>query len=242
MSLVTRYSVPRMVQVGLAQSLTMDVYDADTQAQATPTAATLEAFDGPDTILAETAGTGGAPSSYSLLAATTSGRAPSETWLEVWRLTVGGNVHTVTRTGYLCRRIYVPTLTQNDLYRRHPRLSDMMAEGQTSWADIILDTTETLERRIIAKGRRPHLIFDTWALRDCEIALALHLIFRDLATSIGDGRYADLDEKYREEFEREFERVKFRYDSSETGTVDTADQKSSVVPLIITAGVQRWSL
>jgi len=115
---------PRVIQKGEINTLYMDIYDRDTQAQATASAATVSIWLGDKQIVTDAAASSlGPPAYYTLPAATTSSETLSERVREVWTLTVSGTEHTVTVGGYLVLYPFVPPFTENDLINRHRSLA-----------------------------------------------------------------------------------------------------------------------
>ena len=236
MSLISRQLGPRIVERGVAASLTMPVYSAAGVEQ-TATVATLTLTDGAETILSAVAATSlGPPAAYSLLAATSQARGLSERWLEVWSLTIGGVVYTFRRSGYLVRHAFHASITDTDLTALHADLLDLLPSGTTDLSAYRSRAAEKIERDLIKKGRRPHLIFDSWALLDAHVALTLHYIFRDFASSIGDGRYQTLAGEYLAQFGAEFDSCKFSYDASESGTPADSALEATAPMIVLTSG------
>lgn len=235
MALVTRFAGPRMIERGVAQSLTFPVFSA-AGAEQTATAATVTLQVENRTVLAATAATSlGPPASYSLLAATTTSEALSDRWLETWAMTIGGTPYTFRRAAYLVRHVFYPTITDTDLTDVHAELTELLDSDVDDYSRYREAAREKIERHLIKKGRRPELIFDNWALYDAHRALTLHLIFRDYASSIGDGRYTELAAEYLEEWKSEIESVRFRYDDQLSGTIDSGDKEGGEPSIILTS-------
>jgi hypothetical protein len=236
MSLISRQLGPRIVERGIAASLTMPVYSAAGVEQ-TPSAATVRITDGAEVVIDTVAATSlGPPAAYSLLAATSQARGLSERWLEVWSLTIGGLPYTFRRSGYLVRHAFHPSITDTDLTALHADLLDLLPSGTTDMSAYRTRAAEKIERDLIKKGRRPHLIFDSWALLDAHVALSLHYVFRDFASSIGDGRYQTLATEYLAQFGAEFDSCKFSYDASESGTPADSALEATAPMIVLTSG------
>lgn len=244
MSLALTLTRPRSVERNRATTLTLTVTDTLTGTVQIPSAATVAIWDGSTVILADTAsttlGSGGYSCTYSLLAATIPDSISlTDRYLEVWTLTVSSVVYTFQVSGYLCRRAYHPTLTDADLIGAHPQLATLRPPGYTTYGTWLDEAQGWVERKLIQRGRRPELIFDAWALRDAHLYYALSLIFRAFSSSLGVGRYADLTDRYEAMAADEMKALKFRYDKSETGTIDDIAQESNNAPLLLTAGNPR---
>jgi hypothetical protein len=229
------------VELGVAQTLTLEVYPEDSATQSTATAGTLTLTQGGSTLLSAVSATvgGSSTASYPLLAATTSALSPADDLLEVWRLTIGGLTETFQRSGYLVRRAWHPTITDADLIDYHSDLASLRPASLTTYEPYRRRAGNWLQTRLIAKGRRPWLLFDAWALTEVHICKTLALVFADFESSVGDGRYAKLATAYQEQAEGALTSVTFRYDAAETGTIDDETQKSSSPPVFLTSGPTR---
>ena len=239
MSLVLRHATPRSVERGVDTSLTADVYDA-AGGQLTATAGVLTIRDGSEVVVDAAAATSlGPPAAYTLAGSVTSTRGLSERWIEEWTLTISGTAHTFRRAGYLVRHVFYPTLTDTDLYARYSDLADLRDPDQTSYETQREAARERIERDLIKRGKRPWLVFDSWALYDAHLAMTGHIIFNDFATSIGDGRYKEEADRLWEEYQRELDACNFRYDMDESGTVTSETQVSSVGSVILSGSPRR---
>lgn len=233
--MIVAHTLPRIVERGVAATLTLDVRD-DSGTAVTFTAGTLTIMDGTFEVLAATAFTTGAPASYSLLAATTSSRTLSDDWIETWTGTISGSPYTFTRRGYLVRTAFYPTLTDTDLTARHTELDRNRPPTISSYSKYRNAAHELIQRRLLAKGRRPWLIFDTWALFDAHLAATLMLIAKDFATALNATRWTELAAQYAAEYEAAFNAITFSYDTSEEGTLTDDAKKSANPVLTFTAG------
>ena len=227
MSLVLRHALPRAIERGVANTLTADVYD-EAGAQQTATAGTLTLYAGSKLILDGVAVTSaGAPTSHTLAAGSTADEGLSDSWLEVWALTIGGTVYTFRRDAYLVRHVLYPTITDTDLIELHSDLAALRDSDQSSYQVQREAAWTRVQHRLIAAGRRPELVLSSWALREYHRALTLEILFTDFASSTGDGRYRDLAEHYRDAAEVEWSRLPLRYDADEGGTEDTGDRATA---------------
>ena len=234
--LTHRQSMPRIIEQGVAQTLTLDVYDDATEAQQTATAGTLTASVGGVAVLSAVSATLGPPASYALLAATTADSAIEASWHEVWSLTIGGIAYPFQRTGYLVRRAWHPTILDADLVDYHADLSTIRPPSITTFEPYRRKAGEWIQRKLLQTGKRPWLIFDPWELTEVHAFKALSLIFRDFASSIGDGRYKELAAEYDGKADSAWSAVTFRYDAGHTGTISTSAQEGASAPIVLTAG------
>lgn len=240
MALVLRHRGPRMIRRGVTVALDADVRDEEGTAQTVTTfGSTLTLTDGDEVLVDAGAVTGGTGATYPLNASVTTDRALSDRLLERWSLVIGGVTREFTRPAYLVRSVFTPVLVPDDLIALYSDLDDIQDPGVGTWGDKITDARETIERDLIKKGRRPDMVFDSWALFDAHRHLTLHLVFKDAKASIGDGRYSELAEHHLAEYRREMESVSFRYDVAESGTVSGAASTSVSPPLVLTAGRSR---
>jgi len=231
---ITRYALPRFVELGQPLTLDLDIY-SDADAQQTTTAATLTVYLGTEELLSGVAATPGAPTTYALLGATTTDRAPSDDYLEVWDVTIGGAPHRFQREGYLVRRAYHPTITDRDLTDRHSELLAFSSKlgGYQRFRD---EANVEVQMALLEKGRRPWLIFDRAAIRRLHLYQTFALVFNDFMSVVGDGKWERLRDDYREKYERALDTVSFRYDEGQSGTIDTASRQPSASSVFATAG------
>ena len=204
----------------------------------TPTVGTFTLKQGSNTLLdavpCTTLGASLTPTSgtYDLLAADTSGQPLGTDYLEIWTFTGANPGHTppVTvefrRPAYLVRSALWPVVSDVDLVARHSRLDDLLPPGQTNWGSYRELAWEILNRDLIKKGRRPELILDPFALIDAHVFKTLELIFRDLSTLVGDGRYTEFAILYGEAYTAEWEVIQFRYDRNEDNAIDPGELES----------------
>jgi hypothetical protein len=236
--LALRQRAPLMVVRGQTQTLTADVRDEADTVQ-TVTSGTLTITDGVEVVVNAATITGGNGATYSLADSVTTSRTLSDRWVAQWSLVIGGTTYTLIQSAYLVRWAFTPSLTPTDLVTEYSDIDDIRSPDLTSWSAKVTDARETIERELIKRGRRPHLILDPWALFDAHRHLVLHLIFKDAKSSIGDGRYSELAADHLALYIREIDGIKPRYDVDQLGAVTDATQRASSSPVMLTAGPSR---
>lgn len=231
--LTARFQLPRFIERNVAQTLTLDVYDA-AGAQQTATAGWFTLRRGSTDIVArEVIDTPGAPSSHAITAAETDGEALGDNYLEVWELTIGGVDYTFRRTAYLVRHALYPVLTEQDVLDRHEDLARELPSALTSTEAYRDAAWGKVNRRLITQGRRPELVLDSWALWDYHLAETLYLVATDLMTGAAGSRWTELRDHYAEEKETAWAGLEFRYDSDEDGDADD-DERVSATSVLMT--------
>ena len=238
--LVASVPYPDELQRGVDTTITLAVYDDATGAQKTATSGTVSVYAGSRKLIDEATVTAGAPSSYTLAAASTSGESLAADWLEVWTLVIDGTSHTFSRPAFLVRRPYRHVLTQADVTELHPELADRETAGTLDLDQYIQAADAVVRRDLIKKGNRPELVFDTWALLDAHRAKVLELVFRADSQSVGDGRYAELADYYAQAYRDEWGTISFTYDDDEDGTIDDNDDRRGGQPTIMLTHRKRW--
>lgn len=239
MSNRVQLSLPRIVQRGEATSLTLPLR-SEADAELTATSGTLTVKLGSKTLVdAAALSAFGPPVSYSLLAATTTDESLSEEWLEIWDLDIG----TYTHAGYLVRYPYHSHVTDAALTDLHAEILYHLPPGETTAEKYRRSAKETIERRLIAKGRRPWLIVDAWALYDAERHLAVSLWASDTAARVKDAiQYTRLAAEHERKYERAFDGVTFRYDEDSDGTIADGEEQQAAQPILtLSAGRSRRS-
>ena len=223
MSLHPRVRQPYVIQRGVDNALTLDIYDAS-QAQQTATAATVTIRIGSRVIVDAASATGlGPPISYTLTAATTADESLSDQVTVSWSPTIGGVVYTMPpRRGFLVRTPFRLTMTDTDLLAVDRNIADYRSSADSNFSWAIEEARERIERRLLKKGRRPWLIFDEWALFDALRLEALAVIYGSGRTGLQPtAMHTTLAYEKERQAEKEFAEVQFAYDEDETGILDT---------------------
>ena len=240
MTLIASISYPDEIQRGVANVLSVTVYDDATGSAKTASAGTVSVYAGSRKVVNEATVTAGNPSTYTIPAATTKDEALAGDWLSVWSLTIDGVVTTFSRPAFLVRRPYRHVVTQADVTDLHPELATRETDG-TLDLDSYIQAADVLVRRdLIKRGNRPELVFDAWALADAHRYKALELIFRADAHSVGDGRYRDLSEHYAQAYRDEWGTISLVYDDDEDGTIDDTDGRRGGQPVVMLTARKRW--
>lgn len=234
MSMAAPHQLPRIVERGVDQTITLDVRASD-GTQQTASAGTLTITDGARVLVSASAVTVGPPASYALAGSLTADGPLSDALLEVWSLTISGVPYVFRRAGYIVRHAFHPTIGDSDLTDRDSDLLSILPSGETTLEKYREAARQRLERDLLRKGRRPWLIFDSYDLFDAHVALSLALFYRDASMKLGDGRYTDEHTARMTEYEHELGRVSFRYDSAESGVIDDETPAASQGPLVLSA-------
>lgn len=224
-----RFRTSETIERGRTQILNCPTSRAG--AVATPTAGTITIYrpDGTELISAAAVTIpAGSVAQYSLTGATTASEVLSDGWLIEWALTMPDNVvHTFRQDGALCRRALFPVIGQDELVQRHSDLPALLGSA-ASYQPYIEEAWVTICNRLIAAGRRPYLVIQPSALRDCHLMLSLHLIFLDYSTSAGDGgRWQALAGHYMTTYEAAWGQLQFSYDQNDENRIDVTSKKGA---------------
>lgn len=129
----------------------------------------------------------------------------------------------------LCRRPWRPTVTEADLYERITSLNPDNAyaiTAQTSHQTKIDLAAGRILRELYAQGQRPELITTPSALHDLHRALALAMVFEDLATNLNNDAYFATADRFLSEYKGHLQRLTFRADTDDNGQ-QTGARKTS---------------
>ena len=197
-------------------------------ATATPTSGTVTVSRPDGTVLVTASVTVATIATYSLTGATTTAEALGEGWLIEWALVMPDAVtHTFRQDAALCRRTLYPVISQDDLTQRHSDLPSLLGAA-ASYQPYIDEAFFTICTRLIGAGRRPYLVIQPSALRECHLMLALHLVFIDYSTSAGDGgRWQALAAHYLMGYEQAYGQLRFSYDEADDNRIDPTKKKSA---------------
>lgn len=168
---------------------------------------------------------------YSILASDMSSQPRGEGWRIEWTLTMpDGIVHVFRNDAAIVKaRLYAP-ITEADLYRRCPAIDpsgNAPLTSQSNFASFIDESWVMIQHKLINKGNRPNLIMTPSALRSVHIALTLALIFDDMA-SRDNLSFADRAKAYHDEYEEEWDELRFEYDTTDDGDSDSRKKQSAV--------------
>lgn len=241
---IHRYFLPRCIARNRDFTPRLSVFDLAGGAETLtgPGAYTLD-LDGSAiyTTAALSYGAGFAVTTAAIPAAETDGEALSDRYTETWEVVTTAGPRTFTRPCSVVRNELFPVITDTDLIALHSDLADLRDPDQTTYETQRADAWIVLNKWLIQKGNRPQLIMDDWMLRDVHRYLALHTIFRDFATSVGDGRYAQLAAEYREKAALEFDKLTPAYDFNEDGINDEGEVKAAN-PVVFLQVPRGWNL
>jgi len=161
-----------------------------------------------------------------------------EGWRVEWALTISSVVHTFRSDAALVRQALYPVISDQDLYRRVSGLNPSGAaplSSLTTYQDYLDEAWTTLVLRLISKGNRPALISSPSALREVHILLTLSLVFEDFAIRLREN-FAEDAMRFREQYESEWSRLNFSYDTSDSGQ-SPAQRRAARGPVILSG---RW--
>lgn len=239
-----RIEGPEYLERGRTQSVELPIYRDGVLAA--PTAGTFSLFDAADavvvdalaiTITADIA-------TFSVTAAEVpADQQPGERWRILWQLTLAdGLIRSIGRDATVVRRTIFPTITLADLVRHHSDLATLLAGSNDINAQGYIDESwRIIINRLEAQNVRANLILSPWSLREVHIWLALELFSLDAHTSmLGDSKYLELAELYRDRYERAWSSLNFSYDSDNDGAIDDADRTAAVSVVMLSDAPAAW--
>ena len=152
----------------------------------------------------------------------------SDRWQIRWALTMSDSqVYTFVREAHLCRIRLYPVVSDDDLTAMHGELSTWKDRTSSSLQGYIDEAWLQLQNQLLQAGRRPWLVLGNSALRLPHLYLSLALVFRDLHTSAGAGKFAELSEQYYRGWEQSFGTLSLQYDYNEDGLASDSEQQSA---------------
>jgi hypothetical protein len=221
-----RFRSTETLERGRTQTITCPTSRAG--ATATPTSGTVTIYRPDATTLVTGAVTVASIATFSLTGATTTAEALGEGFLIEWVLVMPDTVtHTFRQDAAVCRRTLYGVVSQDDLTQRHSDLPALLG-ASASYQPYIDEAFFTICNRLIGAGRRPYLVIQPSALRECHLMLALHLVFIDYSTSAGDGgRWQALAAHYLMGYEQAYGQLRFSYDEADDNRIDPTKKKSA---------------
>lgn len=161
-----------------------------------------------------------------------------EGWRVEWSLTLSSVIHVFRSDAALVRVGLFPVVSDQDLFRRVSGLNPSASaplSSLTTFQDYLDEAWTCIVLRLIGKGNRPALISSPSALREVHILLTLSLIFEDFAVRLRPS-YSDDAARWRAQYEVEWDRLSFTYDSGDTG-VSSSQRRAAQGPMILSG---RW--
>jgi hypothetical protein len=235
-----RFSTPDFLARGEAQTLEMPIYRDG--ALVVPSGGEYRVLDeNGDAVQTGSVTVASSIATFALLAATVPATlALSTRWQIEWTLTIGGTAFTFMRDAHLVLRRLWPVVTDLDLTRLHSELRAWLADDSTDLQDYIDATWDEVLIWLLQQGRRPYLILSAWSLRAWHVALALAAVFRDYASSAGDGKYRQLAEHYDAAAVTARDALVLVYDDDEDNVIDATDEGLSGSSVLMLSTPGRW--
>ena len=236
-----RIPFPDYLERGRTQLVTLEVYrDGALEAPSSGTFTLIDA-SGVEQVSAAAVSVVGSRAQYSISAGTLPDTLPlGEGWQGVWSLVFSDGVtREFVRSGALVLRALHPVVTDADLLACYSDLDDLRPANMTSYQGPLDEAWRQLIGRLVGKGRFPYLILDPWSLREIHMEITLSLIFRDFASSVGEGRYLDLAESHKKTAASAWRSLTFQYDSNHDGRPDGSGDRKGAEPVIYLSNAPR---
>lgn len=159
----------------------------------------------------------------------------SDRWQIRWALTMSdGQVYTFVREAHLCRIRLYPVVSDDDLTAMHGELTTWKDRTSSSLQGYIDEAWIQLQNQLLQAGRRPWLVLGNSALRLPHLYLSLAIVFRDLHSSAGAGKFEEMAEQYFRAWEQSFGTLTLRYDFDEDGLA--SDSERTTAPGVVFIG------
>ena len=219
-----RIRLHEVLERGKAATTTLDVYQDGVQS--IPVSGTFTLLDEAGTAVigpVAAAVAGGGTVSYSIPAISLPATlAYGDAYLIEWNLTdAAGTVYTFRRPCALAKSRLYPVISDIDLTTHYSDLNSIRPSSLTTWQNYIDEAYIELIHRLRAEGNFEYLIISNQNLRSPHLDYTFYLIWKDMDSSgLGEGRYLQLAELHRKNFESGFKRLKFRYDRDQDGAAD----------------------
>lgn len=224
-----RIPFPDYLERNRSQTVKLEVYRDG--ALAAPSSGTFTLYDDSDEEVVSAAAVTitSSVAEYTIPALTLpTSKAVGEGWREEWALLMpDGVIHTFRRSAALVLKNLYPVITDLDLTALYTDLGDLRPASLTSFQGYIDEAWRQVLGRLIAAGRFPYLILDPWSLREIHLETTLALIFRDFASSLGQGQYLELAESHKKEAAFAWKTLTFQYDEDHDGKPDSKRRKAA---------------
>jgi hypothetical protein len=148
-------------------------------------------------------------------------------YYEIWELVCADGVtRSYRRDAALVLYAAYPVVTDADLEAVYSDLSEDEDADFTSYDAKLDEAWKRILGRLEMQGVFPEHVVTSWSLREVHIELTLHLICLDFARAQG-GRWMELSDAHKREFELAWKRMKFTKGRGENGAADSDDLHSA---------------
>jgi len=237
-----RNALPVFLTRGRDNAIGITVVDSAGDA-ATIASGTIDVWDGNGVKVVDGAAVTVSPASYTVLAAVLPTTEPlSDAWFIRWSLTIGTTAYQFPQTAHFVRWVLSNPVTEADLTKRHPELSDLLASGDDI-SDLLGEAWEWVQRMLLRQGRMPWRVLDAFSLFDAVREKAWADCFRSgHAATGGSGKYGEMAAFYDDAAVKSFARVSVVYDEDDSGLPDAGEDGASVVAPLFMGGPGTWVL
>lgn len=233
----TAFEVPDLLQRDIAGRLTCPVYLDGAIVAPSAATLTLRKPDGSELIAASAGTIVSSTAGYTIAAATIEDEPFQMGYRAEWALTISGVVHSFRNEVGIVRFAPWCPISDRDLLKRHTGLARSLRTGETTFQDYIDEAWNQLQRWLIQKGNRPHLILQSTDLKDLATVWALVVVFKDWATNATtEDRNFRLRNEYIEELEKLKNTLNLTYSANDDTTPDTRKRSTSPVTFLGTHG------
>ena len=217
-----RIAFPEYLVRGRAQTASLELYRSG--ALVAPTSGTFALYDPSNTAIVSASAVTITSSiaTYPILAASLpSTLALGHGYREEWALLgPDGVTRTWRRDAAVVLHAAYPVITDDDLTAVYSNLTDQLSASTTTFQAKIDEAWKRILGRLEMQGVFPEHVVTNWSLREVHLELTYHLIFLDFHGGQG-GRWAELADQHKKEFELAWGRLKFVKGTSTTGTADS---------------------
>ena len=231
-----RWTGPVLIPRG--QDTTVTVAVEHSGSSPTVSAVTFSLYDSGGTVLLDgvSASESGGVLSYTVTAATTSGKTLGQGFLLKFTATIGGDQHDFYNDAALTLARLYPPIGTTDLTNRYSRLAALQTTGASDLQKFITDAWTELSSRLYSEALPYWRMRSPSALRPWLTAQALVYALDDLALTLGDGGpYREEARRIEQTLPRLYGQIRSRMDDGEDNTIGEQQQPASPV-LVLSSG------
>jgi hypothetical protein len=165
-----------------------------------------------------------------------------EGYVEEWSVTIESVVHVFRRMISVVLRKLYPVISDEDLTAIYSDLHELLPSSLTSYQKYIDDAWYQILRKVRQGAGYEYLVMSPESFYEAHRHLSLYLIFRDFHSSLGQstGRYLDLANEHKSQFDYEWKSTSWIYDSNHDTKADEPNKRTSQQPVIYTTGKSHY--
>lgn len=236
-----RWTGPALIPRGQDTTISVDVEHGGSAPTVSAVTFSLWDSSGTEIIDAASASESSGTLSFTVTAATTTGKTLGQGFLLKFSATIGGDQHDFYNDAALTLARLYPPIGTTDLTNRYSRLSALQTTGASDLQKFITDAWTELSSRLYSEGLPFWRMRSPSSMRPYLTAQALVYALDDLALTLGDGGpFREEARRIEQTLPRLYGQIRSRMDDGEDNSIGAQQQPASPVLVLSSGRVGRY--